>query len=166
MDQNVTFGSPRHRGVLGGSECHSAMDRLAQQASTRFRDHDELVQALALHYHFAAMHPFLDGNGRTARALEALMLKRAGLKDVMFVPMSNFYYDNKEAYLSALAEVRKGAHDLTPFLTFAWRPRRRGLSIDEAASRRSLERTLPGSHGRAFRKAPEFPEASDRQASA
>lgn len=118
-DQNVTFGSPRHRGVLGGPECDSAVDQLAQQASKTFRDHDPLIQALALHYHFAAMHPFLDGNGRTARALEALMLKRAGLKDVMFVPMSNFYYDNKEAYLAALAEVPQGAHDLTPFLTFA-----------------------------------------------
>lgn len=119
MDQNVTFGSPRHRGVLGGPECDCAVDRLARQASTTFREHDPLIQALALHYHFAAMHPFLDGNGRTARALEALMLKRAGLKDVMFVPMSNFYHDNKEAYLAALAEVRKGRHDLTPFLTFA-----------------------------------------------
>ena len=119
MDQNVTFGSPRHRGVLGGPQCDSAVDRLAQQASTAFGEHDPLIQALALHYHFAAMHPFLDGNGRTARALEALMLKRAGLKDVMFVPMSNFYYDNKEAYLAALSEVRQGMHDLTPFLRFA-----------------------------------------------
>lgn len=118
-DQNVTFGSPRHRGVLGGPECGSAVDELARQASTTFREHDPLVQALALHYHFAAMHPFLDGNGRTARALEALMLKRAGLKDVMFVPMSNFYYDEKDAYLAALSEVRHRRHDLTPFLRFA-----------------------------------------------
>ena len=118
-DQNVTFGSPRHRGVLGGPECDSAVDQLARQASTTFNEHDPLVQALALHYHFAAMHPFLDGNGRTARALEALMLKRAGLKDVMFVPTSNFYYDEKDAYLTALSEVRHRRHDLTPFLRFA-----------------------------------------------
>ena len=118
-DQNVTFGSPRHRGVLGGPECDSAVDELARQASTTFREHDPLVQALALHYHFAAMHPFLDGNGRTARVLEALMLERAGLKDVMFVPMSNFYYGEKNTYLAALSEVRHRRHDLTPFLTFA-----------------------------------------------
>ena len=47
------------------------------------------------------------------------MLKRAGLKDVMFVPMSNFYYDEKDAYLAALSEVRRRGQDLTPFLTFA-----------------------------------------------
>ena len=38
------------------------------------------------------MHPFVDGNGRTARALEALMLQRAGLRDSSFIAMSNYYY--------------------------------------------------------------------------
>ena len=47
------------------------------------------------------------------------MLERAGLKDVMFVPMSNFYYGEKNTYLAALSEVRHRRHDLTPFLTFA-----------------------------------------------
>lgn len=28
---------------------------------------------MAAHYHIGAMHPFGDGNGRTARALEAFM---------------------------------------------------------------------------------------------
>jgi hypothetical protein len=33
---------------------------------------------LAAHFHFAAIHLFLDGNGRTARALEAFMLQKVG----------------------------------------------------------------------------------------
>ena len=118
-DQNVTFGSPRHRGVPGGRPCAEALERLAREAATTFRDHDPLIQAIATHYHFAAMHPFQDGNGRTARALEALLLQRAGLKDVLFVPMSNFYHKAKEDYLSRLAETRSGNHHLTPFLIFA-----------------------------------------------
>lgn len=120
-DENVTFGSPRHRGVPGGPECDFAVDQLARQASTTFREHDPLIQAVALHYHFAAMHPFLDGNGRTARALEALMLKRAGLHDAVIVPMSNFYYREVNAYMAALSEVCLRKHDLTRFLTFALR---------------------------------------------
>jgi hypothetical protein len=83
-----------------------------------FQGHNPLVQALALHYHFAAMHPFLDGNGRTARAVEALMLQRAGLRNSLFIAMSNYYYDEKNSYLAALAEVRKRDHDLTSFLVF------------------------------------------------
>ena len=65
------------------------------------------------------MHPFLDGNGRTARALEALMLQRVGLRDILFIAMSNYYYDNKTAYLEALNETGAQQHDLTPFLKFA-----------------------------------------------
>ena len=114
--QNVTFGIPRHRGVEGGSACARAFAHLMEAVRGLFQEHDLLIQALAVHYHFAAMHPFLDGNGRTARAVEALMLQRAGLRDALFIAMSNYYYDEKNAYLAALAEVRR--HDLTAFLVF------------------------------------------------
>lgn len=117
-DQNVVFGRPPHRGVEGGLECERAFARLMKAVKQDFLGHDLLIQALALHYHFAAMHPFLDGNGRTARAVEALMLQQAGLRDSLFIAMSNYYYDEKEAYLTTLREVRKREHDLTPFLHF------------------------------------------------
>ena len=120
-DQNVTFGSPKHRGAVGGAECEKAFKSLASEVQGRFKEHDPLIQALALHYHFAAIHPFLDGNGRTARALEALMLQRAGLRDSLFIAMSNYYYDEKRSYLESLAAVRASDHDLTPFLKFGLR---------------------------------------------
>ncbi len=118
-DQNVHFGVPRHRGVEGGDECAEVFGLFAQAIQREYKDHDPLVQALAAHYHFAAMHPYLDGNGRTARALEALLLRRAGLRDTAFIAMSNYYYDEKTAYLAALAAVRRGQADLTEFLVFA-----------------------------------------------
>lgn len=120
-DQNVHFGFPRHRGAEGGEECVQAFTRLTQAAQRDFHDHDPLIQALALHYHFAAIHPFLDGNGRTARALEALLLQRAGLRDTLFIAMSNYYYDEKPTYLAVLGETRANSHDLTPFLKFGLR---------------------------------------------
>lgn len=118
-DENVTFGAPRHRGVEGGDECAAAMRLLAEAVRTEFREHDPIVRALALHYHVAAMHPFLDGNGRTVRALEALMLRQVGLRDTLFIAMSNYYYEHKTGYLQALNDVRAADHDLTPFLKFA-----------------------------------------------
>lgn len=33
--------------------------------------------------------------------------------------MSNYYYDEKNKYLAALADVRQARHDLTPFMLFA-----------------------------------------------
>ena len=117
-DQNVTFGAPRHRGAEGGDECSAAFAGLVEAVRTLYREHDPLVQALALHYHFAAMHPFLDGNGRTARALEAIMLQRTGLRDTLFIAMSNYYYEQKTGYLNALNETRAANHDLSGFLKF------------------------------------------------
>lgn len=120
-DQNVTFGAPRHRGIEGGEECAQGVRDLVGALRTVFQDHDPLIRALALHYHFASMHPFLDGNGRTARALEALLLQRTGLRDTLFIAMSNYYYEQKVKYLNALSDTRAAQHDLTLFLKFALR---------------------------------------------
>ena len=120
-DQNVSFGVPRHRGVEGGEQCRLAFDSLCEAVGGSMRAHDPIIQGLALHYHLAAMHPFLDGNGRTARALEAMMLQRVGLRDSLFIAMSNYYYEEKNEYLSSLAQVRARNYDLTPFLIFALR---------------------------------------------
>ena len=121
VDQNVTFGRPRHRGVEGGSECKSAVQLLVKAVNGEFNAHDDLIKALAIHYHIGAMHPFPDGNGRTARAIEALVLQRARLKNSLFVAMSNYYYDEKDAYLDSLSQVRLNNHDLTPFIKFGLR---------------------------------------------
>ena len=40
------------------------------------------------------------------------------MRDPLFIAMSNYYYDEKNSYLAALAEVRERNHDLTPFLVF------------------------------------------------
>lgn len=117
-DHNVTFGAPPHRGAEGGEESKAVFSALVAAINGEFREHDPLIQALAAHYHFAAMHPFEDGNGRTARAMEALFLQRNGLGDSLFIAMSNYYYEEKNNYLGALAAVRAGEHDLTPFLRF------------------------------------------------
>jgi Fic family protein len=141
-DCNVTFGLPRHRGCEGGPECDRAFSALLSAVTKDFPRHDLLVQAIALHYHLAAMHPFLDGNGRTARALEALVLQRAGLRDSAFIAMSNYYYDEKTRYLEVLSEVRAHEHALTPFLVFALR----GVTVQcgrlFAEIRRNMQKAL------------------------
>jgi len=119
-NENVTFGLPRHRGASGGEECARAFAGLCA-AARQMRGHDPLIQALAVHYHLAAMHPFMDGNGRTARALEAFLLQKQGLRDTLFIAMSNYYYEEKNAYLEALAQVRQERHNLGAFLVFGLR---------------------------------------------
>lgn len=115
---NVTFGTPRCRGVEGGHGCRAAFDALGAAIAGEFQRHDPIIQATAAHYHICAMHPFGDGNGRAARALEAFMLRRAGVNNVVMVSLSDYFYDRKEEYLAALSESRRKGHDLTPFLRF------------------------------------------------
>jgi len=132
QDENVSFGQPRHRGANGGHECSEAFEGFMRAIREEYREHNPIIQGMAAHYHLAAMHPFVDGNGRCARALEALFLQRAGLRNTCFVAMSNYYYDEKVAYLQALAESRALEHDITPFLVLGLR----GVAIQ---SRRLLQ---------------------------
>lgn len=119
QDQNVTFGQPRHSGAEGGEECEAAFNRFVEAVNQECKNHPPILQALAVHYHFAAIHPFQDGNGRTARALEALMLQSAGLHNTCFIAMSNYYYEEKAAYLNTLSDVRGNNFNLNSFFKFA-----------------------------------------------
>ena len=116
---NVTFGRPVCRGAEGGAELADAFGALGQAIAGEFRGHDRIIQAMAAHYHIGAMHPFDDGNGRTARALEAFMLRQAGVNNMVMVSLSNYYYEHQREYVEALYDSRVGGHDLTPLLTFA-----------------------------------------------
>lgn len=116
---NVNFGLPRCRGAEGGNDCRDAFDTLCSAIEGEFREHDAIIQAMATHYHIGAMHPFGDGNGRTARAVEAFMLRKAGVSDRIMVSLSNYYYSHQDEYRAALFESRHRGHDLTPFLRFA-----------------------------------------------
>jgi len=141
-DHNVTFGIPRHRGVEGGIVCERAFSNLLSALHTEGLTVDPLIQALAVHYHLAAMHPFLDGNGRTARAAQALALQRAGLTDRAFIAMSNYYYEEKAAYLSVLSETRAKSHDLTQFLLFGLRGIRLQCEVLTSEIRRHMQLAL------------------------
>ena len=118
QDQNVNFGRPKHRGAEGGKECESAFYKFIDALNHEYKSHDPLIQSLAAHYHFAAIHPFNDGNGRVGRALESLLLQRAGLKLTFFISMSNYYNEEKEEYLNSLNSVRQIDYDLSQFLRF------------------------------------------------
>ncbi len=116
---NVIFGSPRCRGAEGGAELTGAFEGFCQAMAGELRGHDRIIQAMAAHYHLGAMHPFDDGNGRTARALEAFMLRVAGVNDMVMVSLANYYYEHQGEYRAALYASRERGHDLTPFLLFA-----------------------------------------------
>ena len=77
---------------------------------------DPLLRAACAHFYLAMIHPFRDGNGRTARFVEAWLLNNSGYR--LLAPLlSNYYYQNVDAYFSVFSETRK-QKNMTPFFKF------------------------------------------------
>lgn len=66
-----------------------------------------LVQAAIAHAQFETIHPFLDGNGRTGRALIHVILRRRGLAPAYVPPISVVLAKNRDRYIDGLAAFRK-----------------------------------------------------------
>lgn len=61
-----------------------------------------IIAALA-HYQFATIHPYYDGNGRTARLLTTLILHKAGYGLKGIYSLEEYYARNLNGYYAALA---------------------------------------------------------------
>lgn len=69
------------------------------------KGYDPLIRMAIAHYQFEAIHPFEDGNGRTGRILNVLMLVAAGLLDSPVLYLSRFIINNKNDYYERLLAV-------------------------------------------------------------
>ena len=68
-------------------------------------DLDPVVRMAVAHYQFEAIHPFTDGNGRTGRILNLLMLVEQGLLDQPVLYLSRYIIKNKSAYYDGILSV-------------------------------------------------------------
>ena len=110
----TTLSNPATRDVIYTPPSGEALlrDKLANWE--RFihdpTDIDPLICMAVAHYQFEAIHPFLDGNGRTGRILNQLMLVEQGLLDLPVLYLSRYIIRNKADYYSLLLGVtRDGA---------------------------------------------------------
>ena len=78
---------------------------------------DPLVRMAIAHYQFEAIHPFTDGNGRTGRVINSLLLVERGLLDRPILYLSRYIISRKADYYRLLLEVtREGAWE--PWLLY------------------------------------------------
>jgi Fic family protein len=68
-----------------------------------------VVKAAMAHLNFTMIHPFKDGNGRMARALQTLVLSRDGVISPVFSSIEEWLGRNTPAYYEILAQTGKGA---------------------------------------------------------
>ena len=76
-----------------------------------------LVAGVAQHA-FVDIHPFLDGNGRTARVLCTLILYQNGYDFQRLFSLSQFYDTERQEYYDAIQQVREDDGDLTGWLEY------------------------------------------------
>ncbi len=68
-------------------------------------DIDPLIRLAVAHYQFEAIHPFIDGNGRTGRILNILFLIHEGLLTLPILYLSRYIIQNKNDYYRLLFDV-------------------------------------------------------------
>jgi Fic family protein len=85
-------------------------------------DDPVLVRAAMAHLNLVMVHPFRDGNGRMARALQTLVLAREQIMAPVFSSIEEYLGHNTEPYYGVLAEVGQGQwnpqRDPRPWLRF------------------------------------------------
>lgn len=67
-----------------------------------------VVRAAIAHAQFETIHPYIDGNGRTGRALIHSVLRRADALRHTLIPISTVFAGNVEAYIGGLTAYRQG----------------------------------------------------------
>ena len=64
-----------------------------------------IYKAALAHLNLVAIHPFTDGNGRTARVLETLVMYTGGFKSQELVSLESYFGQDTQSYYQALSSA-------------------------------------------------------------
>jgi Fic family protein len=110
----IVYGPPDH------GRLEELMDAVCAFANDRPNEPfiHPIVRGIILHFLIGYIHPFVDGNGRTARALFYWCLLRQGYWMVEYLSISRIILNAKQAYARAYLHTEQDDLDLTYFLSF------------------------------------------------
>jgi Fic family protein len=111
-------------------------DLLAFIDSPESQDIHPVLKSGIVHYELVRIHPFLDGNGRVARALSTLILFLDGYDIRKFFSLEEYFDSNAAEYYQALQSVEKEAGDLTQWLEYFTQ----GLAIELSKIKDKVEK--------------------------
>lgn len=111
-------------------------DLLAFIDSPQSQDVHPILKSGIVHYELVRIHPFLDGNGRVARALATLILFLEGYDIRKFFSLEEYFDRNAADYYSALQSVAKNNGDLTQWLEYFTQ----GLAIELSKIKEKVEK--------------------------
>lgn len=93
------------------------MEALVEQLHSASDVDSSTVLGAMAHLNLAMIHPFKDGNGRMARALQTLVISQNGISSPTFCSIEEWLGRNTQAYYDILKEVGQGS----------WHPRNSAL---------------------------------------
>lgn len=108
---------------------------LLEFVNSKEEDTHPVLKSGAVHYELVRIHPFLDGNGRVARAFATLILYKEGYDIRKFFSLEEYFDKNATEYYEALQSVEKNDGNLTFWLEYFTL----GLSIELSKIRQKVE---------------------------
>ncbi|CBE69711.1 MAG: Fic family protein [Candidatus Methylomirabilis oxygeniifera] len=133
LDEEVMPGEIRGHAVGVGryhappaQDCEYLLDRLCEWLNSKaFNPRPETVivyailKAVLAHLYLAWIHPFGDGNGRTARLVEFQILIASGVPAPAAHLLSNHYNQTRTEYYRQLDHASRSGGDVLPFILYA-----------------------------------------------
>ncbi len=81
-------------------------------------DISPVLMAGIVQFQFVHIHPFIDGNGRTARLLSTLILYKTGYDFKRLFTISEYYDKDRPSYYKGIQSVRNNNMDMTAWLEY------------------------------------------------
>lgn len=118
------------RNAATGEVVHEGVDRDRLEPLVAelldYMNNDEVapvaLKAAMAHLNLVMLHPFSDGNGRTARCLQTAVLAKEGIVAPLFSSIEEYIGRNQQQYYDVLAEVGGGGwnptRDCRPWVRF------------------------------------------------
>ncbi|MBX3413185.1 MAG: Fic family protein [Pirellulales bacterium] len=95
------------------------IDELCQFANARQEEFlHPVIKAIALHFSLGFIHPFVDGNGRTARAVFYWYMLKSGYWMFEYLPISRIFLRGPGRYGRAYLNTEADHGDLTYFIHY------------------------------------------------
>ena len=102
----VVVNNPQKKKIAyippNASDVTTLMNDLIQYLEKEYNTIDPLILAGIFHKQFVVIHPFMDGNGRTARLVTKYLLARMGLDTFQLFSFENYYNQNVTRYFSSV----------------------------------------------------------------
>jgi Fic family protein len=102
-----------------------------------------LIRSALLHLNIIAIHPFNDGNGRTARILAAMELVRDGVRSPELISIEAYLRRNRDEYIDALRTTLGPSYDPENHPVTEWLNYYTRVSLDRLEARNRILDALP-----------------------